>query len=121
MDEPTAPTATAAVRALKQQRDVAEVALLQGVVQWAVEHRVEHGEVTEETFGDSGVLLGGIGCPLVSEFDVYDLAASLGMSSDGGCGLVGRTLELRYRLTKTWEQVVALKVPVWKEVVKISV
>ncbi len=81
---------------------------------WAVEHRVELGVVTEKTFGENGVLLGGVGCPLVSEFDVYDLAATLGMSSEAGCGFVGKTLELRYRLRRTWERVVALEVPKYK-------
>jgi hypothetical protein len=114
MQTATADTATAAVRALKQERDAAEVALLQGVVQWAVQHRVDDEVVDDLTFGVDGVLLGGVGCPLVREFDVYDLAASLGMSSDGGCAFVGRTLEVRYRLRRIWEQVVALKVPVWK-------
>ncbi|WP_323793693.1 HNH endonuclease signature motif containing protein, partial [Nocardioides sp.] len=38
----------------------------------------------------------------------------LGMSSEAGCTYVGKTLELRYRLRRIWEQVVALKVPVWK-------
>jgi len=114
MGTAAAPTATAAVRALKQERDAAEVALLRGVVAWAAVHRVEGAVVDDLTFGVDGVLLGGVGCPLVREFDVYDLAASLGMSSEGGCGFVARTLELRYRLTRIWEQVVALRVPVWK-------
>ncbi len=55
-----------------------------------------------------------MGCPLVSEFDVYDLAVGLGMSTDAGCTYVGKVLELRYRLPKTWERVLALEVPVWK-------
>jgi hypothetical protein len=114
MKPATADTETAAVRAAKSARDAAEVALLQSVVTWSAAHRVEHEVVTEATFGESGVLLGGVGCPLVSEFDVYDLAATLGMSSEGGCSYVARTLELRYRLPKAWEQVVALRVPVWK-------
>jgi hypothetical protein len=114
MGTATADTETAAVRAAKSARDAAEVALLQSVVTWSVAHRVEGAVVDDLTFGVDGVLLGGVGCPLVSEFDVYDLAASSGMSSEGGCAYVARTLELRYRLTRVWEQVVALRVPVWK-------
>jgi hypothetical protein len=110
----TADTETAAVRAAKSARDAAEVALLQSVVTWSAAHRVDDEVVDDLTFGVDGVLLGGVGCPLVREFDVYDLAASLGMSSDGGCAFVGRTLELRYRLRRIWEQVVSLRVPVWK-------
>ncbi len=36
------------------------------------------------------------------------------MSTDAGCTYVGKVLELRYRLPKTWERVLALEVPVWK-------
>ena len=114
METATADTETTAVRAAKSARDAAEVALLQSVVTWSAAHRVDDEVVDDLTFGVDGVLLGGVGCPLVREFDVYDLAASLGMSSDGGCAFVGRTLELRYRLRRIWEQVVALRVPVWK-------
>jgi hypothetical protein len=110
----TADTETAAVRAARAARAKAEVVELQAVVDWAAAHRVDDEVVDDLTFGVDGVLLGGVGCPVVREFDVYDLAASLGMSSDGGCAFVGRTLELRYRLRRIWEQVVALKVPVWK-------
>ena len=114
MNTPTTPTAITAVRDAKAAQSAAEVATLVSVVAWAAEHRVDNSEVTEKTFGENGVLLGGIGCPLVSEFNVYDLAAGLGMSSESGCHFVGRTLELRYRLCKIWERVVALQVPVWK-------
>ncbi len=114
MNRPITPTAITAVRDAKAAQAAAEVATLVSVVAWAAEFRVEDAEVTEESFGENGVLLGGAGCPLVSEFHVYDLAAGLGMSSESGCHFVGRTLELRYRLRRTWEQVVALEVPVWK-------
>jgi hypothetical protein len=114
MAQTTTPTAIAAVRDAQDAVAAAEVVSLQSVVAWAAEHRVERGVVTEQTFGENGVLLGGIGCPLVSEFDVYDLAATLGMSSDAGCNFVGKTLELRYRLPKTWERVLSLDVPKWK-------
>jgi hypothetical protein len=118
MPQTTTPTDTAAVRDARTAVAAAEVVELQSVVAWAAAHRVVlddgTGVVTEQTFGDNGVLLGGVGCPLVSEFDVYDLAATLGMSSDAGCHFVGKTLELRYRLRRTWERVVALQVPKWK-------
>jgi hypothetical protein len=114
MAQTTTPTAIAAVRDAQDAVAAAEVVSLQSVVAWAAEHLVELGVVTEETFGDNGVLLGGVGCPLVSEFDVYDLAATLSMSSDAGCNFVGKTLELRYRLRRTWERVIALDVPKWK-------
>lgn len=104
----------AAVCDLTKLRDQAEVALLHGVIEWSVAYRVDRELVDETTFGDNGVLLGGAGCPLVKEFDVYDLAVRMGMSTDSGCHYVARILEVRYRLTKIWEQVTALTVPVWK-------
>ncbi len=104
----------AAVRDAQGARDAAEVALLQTVITWTCAHRVDNSLVDELTFGVDGILLGGVGCPLVSEFDVYDLAVGLGMSTDAGCTYVGKVLELRYRLPKTWERVLALEVPVWK-------
>ena len=114
MKQATTPTAITAVRDLKKERDAADVALLQGVVAWAVEYRVDHSVVDDLTFGADTLGLGGIGCPLVSEFDAYDHAAGLGMSSEGGAHYIGKVLELRYRLPRTWERVIALKVPVWK-------
>ncbi|CAN5301279.1 hypothetical protein BH09ACT12_BH09ACT12_37230 [soil metagenome] len=114
MSQTTTPTAITAVRDLKKERDAADFALVQGVVAWSVEFRVDKSVVDDLTFGVDGILLGGVGCPLVSEFDVYDLAAGLGMSSEAGCGYVGKVLELRYRLRKIWERVIALEVPVWK-------
>ncbi len=117
MSRTTTPTAITAVRDARAARSAAEVAELVAVVAWAAEFRVEDADgsvVTEETFGACGVLLGGVGCPLVDEFDAYDLAAGLSMSSESGCHFIGRTLELRYRLRRMWERVVALQVPVWK-------
>ena len=114
MEQATTTTAITAVKTLRKERDAADVRLLQGVVQWAAEFRVDNSVVDEDSFGAGGVLLGGIGCPLVSEFDVYDLAAVLGMSSESGCSFVGKTLELRYRLRRVWERVIALEVPTWK-------
>ncbi|WP_323792172.1 HNH endonuclease signature motif containing protein [Nocardioides sp.] len=108
------PTAVKAVVDAKAARDAGDVALLQMVVEWAVEYRVDDSVVDDLTFGVDGVILGGVGCPLVDEFAAYDLAAVMGMSSEGGCGYIAKTLELRYRLRRIWEQVVALKVPVWK-------
>jgi len=114
MTQTTTETAIDAVRDAQAASAAAEVVVLQSVIAWTAEHRVEQDVVTAATFGDNGVLLGGVGCPLMSEFDVYDLAASLSMSSDAGCNFVGRTLELRYRLRRTWERVLSLDVPKWK-------
>lgn len=105
-------TTTESVADLKVARDAAEVALALRVVDWALEHELlGEGGIS---FGDTGIPLGDAGCPVLSEFDVYDLAEVLGLSSDGGCSYVGRVLELRYRLPRIWARVVALEVPLWK-------
>jgi hypothetical protein len=114
MKQGTTPTAITAVRDAKAASAAAEVVVLKAVVAWAVEYRIDHSVVDDLTFGADAIGLGGIGCPLVSEFDAYDLAAGLGMSSEGGAHYIGKVLELRYRLRRTWEQVIALRVPVWK-------
>ena len=114
MGQATTATALTAVRDARTTVNASQVAELHAVIAWAAEFRVDNSVVDEESFGAGGVLLGGIGCPLVSEFDVYDLAAVLGMSSESGCSFVGKTLELRYRLRRVWERVIALQVPAWK-------
>ncbi len=43
-----------------------------------------------------------------------EYAAALGMSTDSGKAYVGKTLELRYRLPRLWEQVVSGRLPVWR-------
>ncbi len=58
--------------------------------------------------------IAGPGAPLVSEFALMEYAAALGMSTDSGKAYVGKTLELRYRLPRLWEQVVAGRLPVWR-------
>ncbi|MGA8846895.1 MAG: hypothetical protein WB471_09810, partial [Nocardioides sp.] len=72
MKQATLDAETTAVRDAQAARDAAEVALLHTVIAWAAAHRVDESVVDDLTFGIDGVLLGGVGCPLVSEFDVYD-------------------------------------------------
>ena len=65
-------------------------------------------------FGDRALPIAGPGAPLVSEFALMEYAAALGLSTDSGKAYVGKTLELRYRLPRLWEQVVTGRVPVWR-------
>lgn len=95
-------------------RATAEVEALRAVVTWAEHHRLVGAEAVGSGFYDTGIGLGGEGCPVVSEFDVYELAAALSMSADAGCAYVGRTLELHHRLPRLWARVEDLEVPVWK-------
>ena len=104
----------ASVRDLASAVSAAEVAMLVGVVEWADAHTLTGVEAQGWSFGDTGAPLGGEGCPVVSEFDAYELAAVMGRSSDSGCAFIAKTLELCHRLPKLWKRVLAFEVPVWK-------
>ncbi len=97
--------------ARKRARDEADVALVMAALDWALAHGpVDEGYV----FGETGLGLGGPGCPEIGEFAVHEVALALGMSSDAGAVWLGKALELRHRLPRLWARVVALEVAVWK-------
>ncbi|NUR06559.1 MAG: hypothetical protein HOQ45_06065 [Nocardioidaceae bacterium] len=54
------------------------------------------------------------GCPEVTENAVHELSAALGISHHAALGLVGQTLELRFRLPRLWRLVQALTLPAWQ-------
>ena len=118
----TAPTTTetllGALRTANTDIAQVEIRKLQLTVEWAVENTVEaDGDWAAHqvsTFGDRALPIAGPGAPLVSEFGLMEYAAALGMSTDSGKAYVGKTLELRYRLPRLWEQVVSGRLPVWR-------
>ena len=110
---PAAPSALTdpALAAVTDARDwarQAEVAQLVAVLDWAGAHEVDGLVVTTP-----GLRLGGPGCPVVSEFDAWDLACVLGRSPDSCLRYLGNALELRHRLPKLWQRVLDLEVPLW--------
>lgn len=58
--------------------------------------------------------LAGEGTPLIEEFAVAELAASLGLTQQQGLRLVGDVLELSYRLPRTWARIVAGDLEAWR-------
>ncbi|MGA8255987.1 MAG: hypothetical protein WB767_05360, partial [Nocardioides sp.] len=110
----TSATTLDAVRATVTGVREAEVAQLLAVLDWVVEHTVVGVDPHAVSFGQRPLALGGIGCPVIDEFDAYDLALSLGMSSDAGCRYLAHALELRYRLPRLYQAVVDQRLPVWK-------
>src|SRR5262245_10787939 len=58
--------------------------------------------------------LTGDGCPQVTETAVHELSAALGISHHAALGLVGQTLELRFRLPRLWRLVQNLTLPAWQ-------
>src|SRR5262245_37415645 len=58
--------------------------------------------------------LAGDGCPQVTEEAVHELSAALSISHHATLGLVGQTLELRFRLPRLWRLVQDLTLPAWQ-------
>ncbi len=115
------PATTAGVLAVlrggKADRDAADIVMVRATVDWAVLNEVEADDWYAnygQAIGDRGVPLAGAGAPLVSEFAAMEYAAALGMSTDAGKAYIGRALELRYRLPRLWDRVVAGELSVWR-------
>ena len=113
----------AAVLAFVQEQRAAaqraEVLVLEGALLWAAMHPVSTsstngGSTGGWLFAEVAVPLGGEGTPLVAEFAPMELGAALGMSTDAARALMGASLELAHRLPRTWKQLKAGELPVWK-------
>ncbi len=65
-------------------------------------------------FGESAVPVAGPGAPLVAEFCIAELAAALGLPTEVGRSLIGEALELRHRLPRLWQRVLAGDLPAWR-------
>ncbi|GAA4693763.1 hypothetical protein [Nocardioides nanhaiensis] len=124
------------VRTARSNKMRSEVSELQMIVEWAKVNRLdadhhpgepdpnavmsdEDVEELEAALGDQGfcdrwISVAGPGAPVVSEFAVMELASTLSMSTDSGLTLVGRVLELKYRLPRLYQRVEQLQLPVWK-------
>jgi hypothetical protein len=114
----TAAGVVAFARERRRQADLAEAELLQSALWWADLHPVESIE-SAATFtlpgvGNTGMLLGGDGCPLVAEFSVAEFAAAIGVGTETGKHLIGQALELAHRLPRLWARVVDREVQAWR-------
>jgi len=109
MDTPSGVIAFARDR--RRIADQAEVELLQAALAWADLHPTESIEHAAthllRGFGDTGLLLGGEGCPLVGEFSVAEFAAAIGLGTESGKHLIGQALELAHRLPRLWARLEA--------------
>src|SRR6266540_2019971 len=105
-------------RAQRRAADAAEVAVLEAAYAWAVRHPAVSVEGAStfavRGFGDTGVALGGVGCPLVAELCVAEFAAAVGLGQEAGKHLIGQALELRHRLPRLWARVAAGEVTAWR-------
>ncbi len=100
-----------AVRVVRHERLRVEVAELVAVLDWATGHELSDADAVTAR---QGLRLGGEGCPVVDEYDAWDLSCVLGLSPDSCVAYLGNALELRHRLPRLWQRVTALEVPIWK-------
>ena len=107
----------ASIRAERDAENTAAARQLELAARWADLHPPEsiHSAAAFTMPGsEHEEPIAGEGCPLVAEFCVAELGASLGMSSTAAKKLIGDALELRHRLPRLWAQVQAGTVPAWR-------
>ena len=87
------------------------------ITAWADQNVVETTEGAATLLDgviDTGVPIAGEGAPLVSEFNLMELIATLGRSPDGGRAYVGRMIECAWRLHGVYVAVLEGRIPPWK-------
>ena len=91
-----------------------EVDQLRLATEWALLHP---GDVVDTTvpWHERELQVAGDGAPTVAEFAIPDLALALGLSTDSGRAYLGQAVELRFRLPQLWQQVLAGRLPAWKD------
>ncbi len=98
----------------KQVIAAAELEKIRLVVGWIVVNEVDPCSLEQGPLGDRAWLTAGAGSPYVTEFEVMEFAAVLGMDTTSGRAYLCRVAELRYRLPRLWEQIEAGILPVWR-------
>ena len=88
------------------------------IIAWAdanVVDSLEGAATIRDSYVDTGIPIAGPGAPVVSEFALTELVATLGRSLDSGRDYVGKIIECGWRLPQITQAVYAGKVPVWKD------
>ncbi|HWI42805.1 MAG TPA: HNH endonuclease signature motif containing protein, partial [Nocardioides sp.] len=103
-----------------QGRRASQVREWVGIISWADANVVDVPEDAASLivggYLDTGIPIAGAGAPLVSEFGLMELIATLERSPDGGRAYVGQVIETAWRLPKINAQVLAGKCPTWRAV-----
>ena len=60
------------------------------------------------------MVLAGPGAPLVAEFCIAEFALAIGRSTDSGRALIAHAVEVKYRLPRTWAQILSGDLQVWR-------
>lgn len=106
-------------RARESQRRVnlADAEVMALAAHWADMHGVLDGPGADEGRALPGmerlIQYGGEGTPEVAEFAPAELAAELGISPAAGLSLIADALDLRHRLPRLWQRVLAGEVRRW--------
>ncbi|MGH7753665.1 MAG: hypothetical protein ACREN5_12685, partial [Gemmatimonadales bacterium] len=64
--------------------------------------------------GERGIIHGGPGCPAIAEFAAAEFGAMIGRSAGSAAHYLGQAQALRYRLPRTWAQVLSGHATAWK-------
>lgn len=64
--------------------------------------------------GERGIVYGGPGCPAVAEFAAAEFGAVTGRTAGSAARYIGQAQALRYRLPRTWAQVLSGHAIPWK-------
>ena len=105
------------IRAEVTGRRASEVREWVAIVAWADQNTVDcpvDAATVIEGVLDTGVPIAGDGAPLVSEFNLMELIATLDRSPDGGRLYVGRVIECAWRLPAVYTAVVEGKLAPWR-------
>ncbi len=94
-----------------------ELEVFRTIIAWADANTAETAEgaaTIRDSLIDTGLPLAGDGAPLVSEFALMELCATLERSLDSGREYVGKIIECAWRLPNIRALVEAGRVPIWK-------
>ncbi|WP_460807244.1 HNH endonuclease signature motif containing protein [Nocardioides salsibiostraticola] len=93
-----------------------EVIKLRQIVEWIVINEVDPVTHEKGILCNRAVRTSGEGSPFVTEFDLMEFSAVLGLTTESGEFYVAKVAELRYRLPLLWNAVEAGKIPAWKAI-----
>ena len=111
-DDPAAMLAYA--RAQKQVEDDAAREVFKAAAAYAAMHSSDSLVGPIDQWHESGLPLGGEGCPEVAEFAVVEFAAAMGRSTESGRRYLSKAVEGCYRLPWCWARLEAGDLAAWK-------
>ena len=114
MGATTPPLCWRYARAQKQVEDDAAREVFKAAARWAAMHSGESLVGPVDEWHESGLPLGGEGCPEVAEFAVIEFAAAMGRSTESGRRYLSQAVEGCYRLPAAGPGWWPGELPAWK-------